>query len=158
MNIEQVKNYYESKKDIPCPLTEKLIKAGYQQNSGGYIDYAKKVGVTVDYKQALPTQHWHLIKAFCQHKSPNASFNKQIVCGELIFWMAEVAECVETEKLEKLMNDILTSKEFVDFNHGEKPNNCRRGYWNKKIQKLCFVEIRETVEKFHKDAWRNQNE
>jgi hypothetical protein len=23
--------------NIPCPLTEKLVKAGYQQTSGGYI-------------------------------------------------------------------------------------------------------------------------
>lgn len=30
MNIRQVKEFFEDKENIPCPLTERLIKAGYQ--------------------------------------------------------------------------------------------------------------------------------
>ena len=31
MTRKQVKDYFINKKDIPCPLTDKLVKAGYQQ-------------------------------------------------------------------------------------------------------------------------------
>jgi hypothetical protein len=34
----------QRQKNVPCPLTEQLILAGYQQTSGGYIDLAKKQG------------------------------------------------------------------------------------------------------------------
>lgn len=43
MNIRQVEEFFKDKKDVPCPLTERLIKAGYQQTGGGYIDLAKNV-------------------------------------------------------------------------------------------------------------------
>ncbi len=37
MTIQQVKDYFIDKRQVPCPLTERLVKAGYQQRSGGYI-------------------------------------------------------------------------------------------------------------------------
>ena len=57
MNVRQVKKIFKDKKDTPCPLTERLIKAGYQQTGGGYINLAKKRGLTVDYTKAGPTQY-----------------------------------------------------------------------------------------------------
>ena len=42
MTIKQVKDYFIEKNDVPCPMTEKLVKAGYQQISGGYIDCARR--------------------------------------------------------------------------------------------------------------------
>ena len=57
MNIRQSKKFFKDKKDAPCPLTERLIKAGYQQTCGGYINLAKKRGLTVDYTKAEPTQY-----------------------------------------------------------------------------------------------------
>ena len=36
MNIRQIKEFFEDKEDTPYPLTKRLIKAGYQQTSGGY--------------------------------------------------------------------------------------------------------------------------
>ena len=50
MNIRQVKEFFEDKKNTPCPLTERLIKAGYQQTSGGYINLAKKRKLTTSLK------------------------------------------------------------------------------------------------------------
>lgn len=55
MNIRQVEDFFKDKNDTPCQLTERLIKAGYQQTSGEYIDLAKKRGLTVDYKK--PSLH-----------------------------------------------------------------------------------------------------
>ena len=51
MNIRQVEKFFKDKNNTPCPLTGQLIKSGYQQTSGGYIDLAKKRGLTVDYKK-----------------------------------------------------------------------------------------------------------
>lgn len=40
MTIGEIKRVYQDKEETPCPLTEKLVKAGYQQVGGGYIDHA----------------------------------------------------------------------------------------------------------------------
>ena len=40
MNIRQVEQFFKDKKGAPCPLTERLIKAGYQQTGDGYIKIA----------------------------------------------------------------------------------------------------------------------
>lgn len=42
MTTEQLRKFYE-RKTGPCPLTEKLIKAGYQQERDGYIKYAYRL-------------------------------------------------------------------------------------------------------------------
>ena len=43
MNNQQVQNFFYDKKDTPCPITESLIKSGYQQEREGYIAYAKNM-------------------------------------------------------------------------------------------------------------------
>ena len=149
MNTEQVINYYKNKKDTPCPLTEELIKAGYQQGCTGYIKYAKEQGVTVDYREAKPHQCWHLIEAYCNNTNANKSFDKKIQCGELIFWMAEVADCVDEDKMRNLVNEIIASGEQRTVRSETKPNvKYARGKWNREIQTLCFENITKTVENF----------
>ena len=37
----EVKRFYMDKECVRCPLTEKLVKAGFQQISEGYIDRVK---------------------------------------------------------------------------------------------------------------------
>lgn len=133
MNISQVKNYFKDKETTPCPLTEKLIKSGYQQTGGGYIEKAKQQGIEVDYKNAKPTQYWHLME-YCGSVDENKKFTKSIVCGELIFWMAEVSNAVSKNKLETLLDEIITS----DITNRRK--------WNKKIQNLCFDKIAFKIE------------
>ena len=54
MTIQQVREFFLDKKLMPCPLTEELVFAGYQQVSGGYIDRAKKSGIKVNYKDNAP--------------------------------------------------------------------------------------------------------
>ncbi|MBR5408949.1 hypothetical protein IK112_03375 [Candidatus Saccharibacteria bacterium] len=141
MNIRQVKEFFKDKKEAPCPLTEKLIKAGYQQTSGGYIDLAKKRGAIVDYTKAEPTQYWHLVEEYIPSVPEDKSFNKSIVCGELIFWMAEVSKTVPENELEKLLERIIANGD-----NSTTPPKYDRIKWNKEIQKLCFDAIANVVE------------
>lgn len=142
MNIRQVKQFFSNKKEAPCPLTERLIKAGYQQASGGYIDLAKKRGITVDYTMAEPTQYWHLVEEYIPSVPEDKVFSKSIVCGELIFWMAEVSKAVPEEKLEELLERIIT-----DGDKGTIPPKYDRIKYNKEIQNLCFDAIVNIIEK-----------
>lgn len=141
MNIRQVKEFFEDKKDVPCPLTERLIKAGYQQTGGGYIDIAKRRGLTVDYTKAEPTQYWHLIEEYIPSVSEDKVFSKSIVCGELIFWMAEVSGAVSEGELGELLERIV-----ADGDRGSVPPKYDRLKWNREIQNLCFNAISKTVE------------
>ena len=142
MTIKSIRKYYSGKNSIPCPLTEKLVKAGYQQRSGGYITNAKREGITVDYTKNLPSQYWHLMY-YCQIKNDADIFTRQSVCGELLFWMAEVARCVPTVELEKLVDDIIVNPVCIE---GNRPVYDRKK-WNVVIQQICFDRIVEIVEK-----------
>ena len=142
MNIRQVEQFFKDKKNTPCPLTERLIKAGYQQTGGGYIDIAKEHGLIVDYTKAEPTQYWHLIEEYCPSVNKDKPFSKSIKCGELIFWMAEVSEAVSNDKLEKLLERII-----ADGNDSTTPPKYNRTKWNNEIHNLCFDAITNVVEK-----------
>lgn len=142
MTIQQVKEFFMDKEHAPCPLTEKLVKAGYQQKSGGYIDRAHREGVIVDYTQNSPSQYWHLI-TYCESRDGNKTFSKSIVCGELIFLMAEVSGAVDKIKLERLANQIIESADNMS-------GNCplyKRRRWNNVIQKSCFDNLEYTINK-----------
>lgn len=140
MNIRQVKKFYESKRCVPCPLTEQLIRAGYQQTGGGYIELAKKRGLVVDYTKAEPTQYWHLMEEYIPSVPEEKTFSRSIVCGELIFWMAEVSEAVPKEKLKELLERII-----ADGNTSTASPKYDRIKWNKEIQRVCFDKIESVV-------------
>ena len=142
MTIEQVIKLFVDKEETPCPLTERLVGAGYQQKDGGYIKKAKKQGMEIDYKRNLPSQYWHLM-SYCYSRHPQEPFRKSIVCGELIFWMAEVSDAVPKEDMEKLVDEI--TRNAIEAND-ERPMYDRRR-WNKEIQRLCFDAIKREVEK-----------
>ena len=110
MNIRQVEEFFKDKNNTPCPLTERLIKAGYQQTGGGYIDLAKKRGLIVDYTKAEPTQYWHLTEEYIPSVPEDKVFSRNIVCGELIFWMAEVSKAVPEEKIEESLERIIVDR------------------------------------------------
>ena len=126
MNIHQIKTYFKDKENTPCPLTDKLINSGYQQTNGGYIKIAKDQGIK------NPTQYWHLMN-YCNLKNPNDHFTKSVVCGELIFWMAEVSNAVPKKELELLLNEITSG----DIKNRKK--------WNKKIQEVCFNKLISSI-------------
>ena len=127
MNVYQIKKYYIGKENVPTPITDSLIEAGYKQKQGGYITYAKQCGV-------VPTQYWHLMKSYCARSKDNTEFTHTIQCGELLVWMAEVSGAVSSEELQKL-RDTVVSKYL---------NNRRVG--NRIIQNVVFDKIVREVE------------
>ena len=140
MTIQQVKEYFVDKEHRPCPLTEKLVIAGYQQISGGYIDRAKREGVLVDYTKNTPSQYWHLM-SYCDSRDGSKPFSKSIICGELIFWMAETSGTVDNQVLEQLANMIIES---ADFSKDKRPVYGRKK-WNREIQNICLDKIIATI-------------
>ena len=141
MNIRQVEEFFKDKNDTLCPLTERLIKAGYQQTGGGYIDLAKKRKLIVDYTKAEPTQYWHLTEEYIPSVPEDKVFSRSIVCGELIFWMAEVSNAVPEEKLEELLERII-----ADGDKSVTRPKYNRIKWNKEIQNLCFDAIEAIID------------
>ena len=122
MKIKEVKEFFKDKENTPCPLTERLISAGFKQKSGGYIDIAKKKGIS------NPSQYWHLMN-YCDMVDGEKTFGRNVVCGELIFWMAEVSGAVSSNELEKLVEEIING------------NVNDRKKWNKVIGDVCFERI-----------------
>ena len=141
MTIEQVIKLFVEKEETPCPLTERLVGAGYQQKDGGYIKNARKQGLEIDYTRNLPSQYWHLM-SYCYSRQPKEPFRKSIVCGELIFWMAEVSNSVPEADLRKLVDEITGN---VLTTEGDRPIYDRTR-WNKDIQRLCFDAIKARIE------------
>ena len=106
MNLfEEFKNYFVPLENAPCPKTEKLIKAGVQQPSGGYIAYAKELGLTVDYTRAKPEQGWHF-RSYIENVNPQTSKIGSIQCCELIYWLSEVSHALSDEELDELAEKI----------------------------------------------------
>lgn len=136
MTIKQVKSTYISREHTPCPLTEKLVAAGYQQTRGGYIAKAKGLSMEVDCLSNKPSQFWHLM-SYCETKKEEDRFTKSVVCGELVFWMAEVLDCVPKDMLENLVDEIVSSR--IPASNGRYIYD--RKHWNKEIQKICFDSI-----------------
>ena len=139
--IGQIKEYFKNKSNTPCPITEKLVKAGYQQQSGGYIDIAINKGILVDYKQYTPSQYWHLMN-YCDENDPNKKFPKSVVCGELIFWMAEVSGAFPKAKLLDLADRIISEPLRME---GDRPVY-DRNKWNAEIKDAFFNRIIYAVE------------
>ena len=138
MTIKEVKDYYKDRENHPCPLTEKLVKAGYQQKDGGYIARGQKEGVLVDYTKNSPSQYWHLM-TYCDSKKDDDLFTKSVVCGELIFWMAEVSDNINKDLLIWLVDQIINDSVRMD---GNRPVYDRKK-WNAEIQRICFECIRQ---------------
>lgn len=147
MKLIDVKKYFKKKKDEPCPITEKLVKGGYQQAKGtGYMKVAEERGEEINYKKALPSQYWHLIESYCIpkiNKDPNAYWGR-VTCGELLVWMAEVSNSVDKKQLESLVDEILESKK-PPKKSSKTPFEFNRRKWNREIEKMCVKKIKEEV-------------
>ncbi len=100
------RNYFEPLMNAPCPKTDALIMSGFQQKSGGYIDYAKECGIFVDYKKALPNQGWHFIRSYLDRTDPDKARIESVICGELIYWLAEVSNALSEEELDELSREV----------------------------------------------------
>lgn len=113
------------------PITANLISNGYKQKSGGYIKIALEKNI------CAPTQWWHII-SYCMANIEQGNGNKIYrftPCGELLFYMAEKLNAVDTDELEKLANKIINSGEI---------ENRRR--WNTEIKILCWDNIKNILD------------
>lgn len=79
----QIESFFRDKEATPAPLTHKLVKGGHTQRSRGYISYAHENGI------ANPTQYWHLMESWADRSKENATFGKNIRCGELVLRLHE---------------------------------------------------------------------
>ncbi|MFT8873029.1 MAG: hypothetical protein ABF868_12220 [Sporolactobacillus sp.] len=129
MTFEQVKKYFQDKRDTPCDITKGLVNSGFQQKSNtGYLKIANVSGLK------NPSQWWHLMQ-YClvkeeQHMEKNNY--PYTPCGELIFWMAEVSGSVDKQELKDLATKII-----------KEPNN--RELWNAEIKKLCWENLNKKI-------------
>lgn len=150
MTIEQVKNELDKLSDKKCPLTERLVKSGFQQkqSNDGYTKNARNATpkVVVDFRQALPTQEWHFYESFYANtEDVNQEFANRYSCGEFIFWLAEKldVEPLDSDRyasLEDLVNEVIKILVFKgDEVNPNKLLNKREG--NQLIRKQCWGEI-----------------
>ncbi len=156
MTNRQVRAAYQDKEDTPCPITERLIKEGYQQKytRNSYIGYAVEQNLEVTYEKALPTQWWHLIRSYCDRSEDTALFTRRIRCGELYIWMAEVLDCVDKDELNSLVDRIIESRTPVRRRQTagqipKPPYVYQRAKWNREIIALCFDRIAGKVEELY---------
>lgn len=150
MDTKQILDFYYDKKDTPCPETEDLIKAGYQQERGGYIAKAKELGVEVNYKKAMPTQWWHLIECYCNNTKLDRTFPYSIKCGELYFWMAEVSGVLTRNELKELKKQAIGACEVLKRrNKSLPPLYTSKG--NLIIRNCCYTKIKEFLESLGKN-------
>lgn len=126
--IEFSKEHYE--------ISDEFIRK-YQQNRGGYIDYANRIGHLVDKECAEPNQRWHLFDSYLMRKfvdgelSLDDDANKvwRIMCPELLLWIAEASN-VDSEIIKKAADK---AKRIID--------NSQDGYARNKAAYVIRNEI-----------------
>lgn len=95
--IKQISDYLEDKREH-YPLSDEFIER-YQQTSGGYIDYAKQCGITVDRTLHSPNQKWHFFDSWLIRSIDDGSLTYEddaksrvytkLLCPELLLWIYE---------------------------------------------------------------------
>lgn len=105
-------------KDEQYPITNEYVEL-YQQESGGYIDNAKKAGLTVDKSQHLPSQKWHYFESWLYptvaeglawDASASSKSYSNFACPELLLWIIE-ATGVDSAKVTEAKNIAIQGKQ-----------------------------------------------
>ncbi len=108
ITMSDITMYLETKKEH-YPLSDEFIER-YQQKSGGYIDNAKKAGLTVNKELHEPNQKWHFFDSWFypsiedgtlkyDDSAENRVYSK-LLCPELLLWIYEACE-VEPSKVKE---------------------------------------------------------
>ena len=94
------------------PYSDEFIEK-YQQNSGGYLDYAQQVGVVVDKTQHSPNQKWHFFQSWLYRSIEDGTLTYEadaktriyngLLCPELLLWIYE-AMGVNPNKVREAMH------------------------------------------------------
>lgn len=126
MTIAQVFDFYQGKRESPCPVTDELMKAGLVQRGGGYLTVA-----CVSELACPPSQWWHLMQ-YCLGKyekhQENYRFPDSVSCCELLLWMVEVSGAYDAQELFLLKNEIF---DIGVYKRGKISKHIREKYWKK---------------------------
>ncbi|MDD6572030.1 MAG: hypothetical protein PUF12_06575 [Thermoflexaceae bacterium] len=95
MTVKDLASFYADKKEH-YDISDSFVKCNdgkYQQSrKSGYMAYARKMGIIMDYSKAEPNQKWHLLEAYCAQKGNDFKISRGTFrCPELVLWMAEAA-------------------------------------------------------------------
>lgn len=99
VSMKEIGDYLQTKKEH-YPLSDEFIER-YQQTSGGYIAYAKKLGVTVNKELHEPNQKWHFFTSWIGQSLDDGTLTWEddaktrvytgLLCPELLLWIYEAS-------------------------------------------------------------------
>lgn len=97
ITMKQICNYLQDKREH-YPLSDEFIER-YQQDSGGYIDYARQLGLTVNKELHEPNQKWHFFTSWYDDLVKTNDISETelaktrvytgLYCPELLLWIYE---------------------------------------------------------------------
>lgn len=100
ITMREIADFLSNKKEH-YPLSDEFIER-YQQESGGYIDYAKSLGLVVDREQHEPNQKWHFFESWLNLSIEQGSLSWEdnaktrvytgLKCPELLLWIYEACD------------------------------------------------------------------
>lgn len=147
MTIEQLSIILDKLKKKECPLTDELVKSGFQQKvaNDGYTKNARNSTpeIEVDFTRALPTQEWHFKESFYANTDDtNQEFVNKYSCGEFLFWLAEKLDVcpkdsIKYSNLRNLLDEVKETMKFKnDVIHPDNLLNKSDG--NQLIREQCW--------------------
>lgn len=108
ITMKQICDYLQNKREH-YPLSDEFIER-YQQSSGGYIDYARQLGLTVNKELHEPNQKWHFFTSWYEYKLNENTISEtdlakgkvwsNLACPELLLWIYEACDA-PIEKIKK---------------------------------------------------------
>lgn len=123
MTLRVMADYLQTKKEH-YPLSDEFIER-YQQTSGGYLTYAKQLGLVISKELHEPNQKWHFFDSWLYRtvdgstnityeSSAKSSVYTGLKCPELLLWIFEACE-VEPSKV-KAAKDVAEAGKVAGTN------------------------------------------
>ena len=99
ITMREIADFLQDKKEH-YPLSDEFIER-YQQTSGGYLDTAKKAGLSVNKELHEPNQKWHFFDSWLYPSIDDGSLTwdadaksrvyTKLLCPELLLWIYEAS-------------------------------------------------------------------
>lgn len=132
VTMREMADFLADKKEH-YPLSDEFIER-YQQASGGYLDTAKKAGLTVDKEKHEPNQKWHFFQSWLYPSIEDGTCTWEsdarqkvyvgLKCPELLLWIFE-ASGVDPAKI-KQAKDVAEQGRAAKTNVGTIAANMRK--------------------------------
>lgn len=108
ITMKLICDYLKDKREH-YPLSDEFIER-YQQDSGGYIDFARQLGLTVNKELHEPNQKWHFFTSWYDELVKTNDISETelaktrvytgLYCPELLLWIYEACDA-PIEKIKK---------------------------------------------------------